>query len=91
MPAAAQTRLFFTWLLLSGITLLAWWIGAHHGTGPLKPNAAVALGAITITGVKVRMILRDFMDVRNAPARLRYVTDAWLGMFVVAMLLAYFL
>lgn len=90
MVLASQTRLLLTWLALSGITLFAWWMGAHHGTGPLRPDAAVALGAIAITAIKVRVILREFMHVRHAPALLQRVTDAWLALFVVAMLLAYF-
>jgi hypothetical protein len=30
------------------------------------------------------------MDVRHAPARLKYVTDAWLIVFILAMIIAYF-
>jgi len=90
MGTFGQTRLVLTWLVLSGITLLAWWMGAHHGVGVPRPDAAVAVGAIAITVVKVRVILCEFMDVRHAPARLRHGTDAWLALFAAAMLTAYF-
>jgi hypothetical protein len=90
MTVSAQSRLLITWSALCAITLLAWWIGAHHGRGSLRPDAPVALSAIAITLIKVRVIIREFMDVRHAPARLKYVTDAWLGAFVVAMVIAYF-
>jgi hypothetical protein len=30
------------------------------------------------------------MDARQAPARLRYITDGWLALFIAAMLVAYF-
>jgi Prokaryotic Cytochrome C oxidase subunit IV len=90
MGKSLQKRLMVAWMVLAGITLLAWWIGAHHGPGSLQPDAAVAISAITITLVKVRVIMREFMDVRTAPARLKHVTDAWLAVFGVAMLLAYF-
>ena len=86
----SMQRLMLTWFALTAITLAAWWIGAHHGTGPMKPDAAVALGAIAIAIVKVRVILRQFMDVRNAPRRLKHITDGWLGLFASAMLLTYF-
>jgi hypothetical protein len=90
MRFSLQKRLIATWIVLVGVTLLAWWIGARHGAGPLHTDAAVAIGAIAITLVKVRIIMREFMDVRSAGARLKHVTDAWLAVFGAAMLLAYF-
>jgi hypothetical protein len=87
---STQLRLASTWLALSGITLLAWLIATLHGSGALKPDAAVALGAIAITVVKVRVIVMEFMDAKHAPARLRHIVDGWLVMFVAAMLTAYF-
>jgi len=89
MPISNHTRLLLTWFGLSAITLLAWWLGAHHSSGPLKPNVAVGLGAIAITAIKVLVIMREFMDVRNAPARLRFGSLGLLVIFVVAMTLAY--
>jgi len=90
MGLTLPKRLILAWAVLAGITLLAWWIGAHHGAGTPKPDAAVALSAIAITLVKVRVIMREFMDVRSAPAWLKRVTDGWLVVFGAAMLLAYF-
>lgn len=90
MSISAQSRLVIAWFVLSGITLIAWWIGAHRGAGPLHPDAAVGLSAMAITLVKVRVIIREFMDVRHAPARLKHVTDAWLIGFIIAMIIAYF-
>lgn len=89
MQISTQSRLLLSWFGLSAVTLLAWWIGAHHGTGPLKPDLAVAFGAISITAVKVRVILREFMDVRHAPARLRHMSDALLALFIAALTTAY--
>lgn len=85
-----NNRLVIAWVVLAGVTLFAWWIGARHGPGPLRPDAAVAVSAIAITLIKVRVILREFMDVRSAPPRLKHVTDAWLIIFGGAMLIAYF-
>lgn len=90
MSIFGQPRLLLTWLALSAITLLAWWIGGHHGPGTPRPDSAVALGAILISIVKVRVILREFMGVGHAPRRLRQVTDTWLAVFALAMLIAYF-
>lgn len=90
MSISSQSRLLIAWFVLSAITLIAWWLGAHHGEGPLRPDPAVGLGAMAITLVKVRVIIREFMDVRHAPAKLKYVTDAWLIVFIIAMIVAYF-
>lgn len=90
MDMTTQMRLASTWLALSAITLFAWWMAAHHGSGPLKPDPAVALGAMAITVIKVRVIIMEFMDARQAPARLRRITDGWLVLFIAAMLVAYF-
>jgi hypothetical protein len=72
------------------ITLIAWWIGAHHTKDPARLAPTVGLSAIAITLIKVRVIIREFMDVRHAPALLKYVTDAWLIVFIGAMIIAYF-
>lgn len=90
MRVSPQSRLLITWVVLVAITLIAWWIGAHRGGAPLHPDPAVGLGAMAITLVKVRVIIREFMDVRHAPARLKQVTDAWLVVFIIAMVVAYF-
>lgn len=91
MRVSSQSRLGLAWFALCAITLIAWWIGAHHGEGPLRPDPIVGLSAMAITLVKVRVIIREFMDVRHAPVRLKYVTDAWLVVFIVAMIAAYFI
>jgi Prokaryotic Cytochrome C oxidase subunit IV len=90
MGSTARNRLLIVWAALTLITLVSWGIGASHGTGPIRPDAAVALGAIAITLIKVRVIIREFMDVRAAPKKLKTVTDAWLITFGLAMLAAYF-
>lgn len=89
MRTSSRTRLSLVWSALLVITLIAWWLGANHERGSFEPNAAVSLGVMAIAAIKVRLIFREFMDVRNAPARLKRLTDAWLWLFVVAMVAAY--
>jgi hypothetical protein len=89
MRIPAQARLPLTWLTLSAITLMSWEIGVRHGHGALQPNAVVSLSVILIAAFKVRMIFRQFMDVRHAPVLLRRLTDAWLGLMVVGLVAAY--
>lgn len=90
MGILADKRLAFAWALLVGITLVSWFIATRHGSGPLRPDPAVGMIAIGITLVKVRVIAREFMELRHAPARLRAVIDAWLIAFGLAMIVAYF-
>jgi len=90
MSVSSQSRLVIAWSVLCAITLLAWWIGAHHREGSLQPDPVVGLSAMAITVIKVRVIIREFMDVRHAPVQLKYVTDAWLIVFITAMVIAYF-
>lgn len=91
MGALTANRLALAWAALVGVTLVSWAMGASHGAGPVRPDAAVGMAAIAITLVKVRVIVREFMDVRSAPARLKQITDGWLALFGLAMVAAYFL
>jgi hypothetical protein len=45
---------------------------------------------IVIALIKVRIIFREFMEVRNAPVLLCRLTDAWVVVMAVAMLGCYF-
>jgi hypothetical protein len=79
-------RLALTLLALSAITLAQLGVGRSA----LEPNAAVTSCAIGIALVKVRVILREFMEVRHAPALLRRLTDLWIVFAGVGLLGAYF-
>jgi hypothetical protein len=83
-------RLVIVWLALSAITLTQLAVGAAGDGAALAPNAAVSAGAIGIALVKVRIILREFMEVRHAPVLLGRLTDLWLALAGVGLLGAYF-
>ena len=50
----------------------------------------MTVGAICLALVKVRIIMREFMEVRAAPRFLRRLTDFWVLLMAVALLGAYF-
>lgn len=77
MNTAFEKRLLVVWLALSAITLAQLGLGSAGGRA-LTPNAAVAAGAVAIALVKVRFILREFMEVRHAPLRLGRLADLWI-------------
>jgi len=41
--------------------------------------------------VKVRIIFREFMEVRHAPVLLRRLTDGWVVLMAVCLLGSYFI
>jgi hypothetical protein len=77
------------WLALSLVTLAQLGFGSLDA-GALGPNAAISAGAIVIALVKVRIILREFMEVRHAPVLLCRLTDLWVAFAGVSLLGCYF-
>lgn len=85
-----RSRLFVAWIVLCVMTLFAWWVGIRQDETLLQPQAMVGLSAMAITLIKVRIIVREFMDVKEAPAKLKRITDLWLVLFIAAMAIVYF-
>lgn len=88
----AKKRLLAVWLLLSGLTLAYVWIdhaGAPGGVG--RASVVVTTAAIVIALIKVRIIFREFMDVRHAPPLLCRLTDAWVVLIGGCLLGSYFI
>jgi hypothetical protein len=78
------------WLALSAITLAQLGVGSLGERNPLTPNAAVTSSAIVIALIKVRVIVREFMEVRHAPVLLCRLTDLWMVLTGVSLLGSYF-
>jgi hypothetical protein len=85
-----EKRLIVVWLALSAITIVQLGVGSLGGQSARLPNAALAAGAILIALFKVRIIFREFMEVRHAPVALGRLTDAWLLLTGAILLGAYF-
>ena len=78
MNAGFEKRLIVTWLALSAITIMQLGIGAIDGRAALSGKSAIAASAIGIALIKVRIIIREFMEVRHAPVLLGRLTDLWI-------------
>lgn len=91
MSGASERRLVLAWLALSAITGLSWWIGARHGRPAFEINGPISFGVILIAALKVRIIVGEFMEARQAPGFLRRIADAWLALLVVSLLSIYVL
>ena len=83
-------RLLVVWLVLASLTLTYLWID-HSFDGSLRPSAVVTSSVIVIALIKVRIIFREFMEVRQAPALLCRLTDAWVVLMAAALLGCYFI
>ncbi len=91
MEHSGKTRLFVAWLVLVAITLIYLWIdNAADANGVLLASTGVTVVAICLALVKVRIIMREFMDVRHAPPLLRRLTDLLVVIMAVALLGTYF-
>lgn len=92
MNIAFNTRLALAWLALAGLTVVYLLIDrtADSGGGLLTPSAVVTASAILVAAIKVRIIFREFMDVRHAPPLLCRLTDAWILIIVVSLLTSCF-
>ena len=78
-------RLFIVWAVLCSLTLGYLWL--DHSAAA---SAVITTVAIAIALVKVRIIFREFMEVRHAPAPLCRLTDAWIAIMAVSLVGSYF-
>jgi hypothetical protein len=83
-------RLLVVWVVLAAFTLSYLWID-HSLSGSLIPSALVTSGVIVIALIKVRIIFREFMEVRQAPVLLCRLTDAWVVLIAAALFGSYFI
>ena len=63
------------WLLLIVATALSWMMGGDHKT-PLSAGQMASL-VLIIALLKVRFVIRYFMEVRDADRPLKWLTDVW--------------
>jgi hypothetical protein len=93
-PYSVQTkrRSFLVLLILVAITLGYLALDSSADTrGAYRASSVVTTLAILLALVKVRLIFREFMQVRNAPVLLRRLTDLWVALIGAVLLGSYFL
>ena len=83
VPAGSK-RLLLTWV---GLVVITTGYVALHGSE--RASAAVTLAAIGIALLKVRIIFREFMEVRHAPVVLSRVTDLCVALMGILMVGSY--
>jgi hypothetical protein len=88
MKVGFNKRLLTVWLVLASFTLAYLWID-HSVAGGMGPSVVVTSSVIVIALVKVRIIFREFMEVRRAPALLCRLTDGWVVLIGVSLFACY--
>ncbi|MEQ9566933.1 cytochrome C oxidase subunit IV family protein [Marinobacter salarius] len=87
MGSLFLSRSTLIFALLVGATVVSWEFG--HGVG-FDSVTYASIGILVISFIKVRFVMREFMEVRHAPIVLRLVTDGWL-LVICSVLIALYL
>ncbi|MFI5511425.1 cytochrome C oxidase subunit IV family protein [Mycobacterium sp. NPDC051804] len=91
MSNTFNRRLLIVWSILTLLTLAYVWMDeAVDQNGTLTASTVVTVSAIAIALIKVRIIFREFMEVRHAPAWLCRLTDGWVVLVATCLLGSYF-
>ena len=86
----ASKRLLTAWILVVTLTLVYLAIDRSvDGDGVLRASTGASVAGIILALVKLRIILREFMDVRHAPRVLRRLTDALVLVMAACLLGTY--
>jgi hypothetical protein len=89
---SAERRLSIAWTAVVVMTLMYLVIDrSTDDGGVLRASNTATVLAIGLALLKLRIILREFMDVRHAPRVLRTLTDALVATMGASMLGTYFL
>jgi len=91
VSTTGNKRLLIVWAMLTAMTLVYVWLDhSVDRNGTQQASTVVTVSAIVIALIKVRIIFREFMEVRHAPALLCRLTDAWVILIGVCLLTTYF-
>lgn len=90
MNPPQRNRLSIAWLVVVGVSLVYLVIDESAvENGAASASAAASIAAIALALLKLRIILREFMDVRHAPRALRAATDTLVIVMGVCLLGTY--
>ena len=88
MPSEFDRRLAVVWLVLVGIALL-YVVVDDSVTGALRASVPVTVIAICLAMIKVRIVMREFMEVRTSPRLLRRITDMLIVVMTAALIASF--
>lgn len=85
MTSLIRSRFTLVWLVLVGATAFSWETG--HASGASRHYAEVAV--LVVAFFKVRIVLMEFMEVRNAPTLLKVLAQGWAVAVCAALIVLY--
>ncbi|MCV7299225.1 cytochrome C oxidase subunit IV family protein [Mycobacterium barrassiae] len=92
MSNTFNKRLLIVWSILTMLTLVYVWLdNSADEKGTLHASTVVTVSAIAIALIKVRIIFREFMEVRHSPVWLCRLTDGWVVLVASCLLGSYFI
>jgi len=90
LSALLRHRVTPIWLLLVAATGLSWWMGSD-GAGVTADVRLISTIVLVVAFIKVRFVIRYFMEVRTANVWLKLIADAWVVIVCGAVLTLYWL
>ena len=86
MSAFLKNSVHRAWLILIIATLATWYLGEVGATG-----TASIVAMLMIAFIKGRLVILDFMELRDAPRMWRVLLEGWLIVVSSLILLAYWM
>jgi hypothetical protein len=84
--AHGPSRITRIWLLLLLLTAVSWWLG-RAGDWLVQGHRNMGLVIVVLAFVKIRFVILDFMEVRNAPIAMRAACETWVVAVCAAILM----
>ncbi|UCV23672.1 cytochrome C oxidase subunit IV family protein [Ferribacterium limneticum] len=81
-----RARATLVWFLLVAATTFSWEMG--HGAG-FSDHRYASIAIIVMAFIKVRYVLLDFMEIRNAPTLMRLAGETWLVVICSVLVFLY--
>lgn len=88
MKSIVLSRFSVILVILLLLTIASWFIGISQETSS-QVSRMSGVTMLILAFFKVRLVIREFMEVRHAPKPLRWVCDGWVIVAVVATVSSY--
>jgi Prokaryotic Cytochrome C oxidase subunit IV len=86
LTALNRNPAVLAWLVLVAATAASWSLGHSHG-----PHELATVGVIALAFAKVLVVGEHFMELRHAPAVMRWGFATWAAVVCAALIVMYLL
>ncbi len=91
MKELVNQRATVSFALLVVITVVSFWLTVGHGGAFLGDTGKVLFASVIVLAfVKVRWVMLDFMELRDAPLKLRALFEFWVVGVAAALIITNF-